>query len=119
MEKIIIKGLKLFAYHGVNPEEKRHGQNFLVDLDVYTDFKKASDSDDIESTISYAKVIKALKSLMTEKSYDLIETVSKVLADGILERFPAANRVHLVLKKPDAPMKAEFSFVAVEIDKCR
>ena len=32
MEKIIIKGLKLFAYHGVNPEEKVDGQNFVLDI---------------------------------------------------------------------------------------
>ena len=31
MEKIIIKNLEIFAYHGVNPEEKQNGQRFLLD----------------------------------------------------------------------------------------
>ena len=26
MDKIIVNGLKLYAYHGVNPEEKEDGQ---------------------------------------------------------------------------------------------
>ena len=29
MDKIIVKNLKIFAYHGVNPEEKQNGQNFV------------------------------------------------------------------------------------------
>ena len=32
MDTIHIKGLRLFAYHGVNPEEKRDGQTFVLDL---------------------------------------------------------------------------------------
>ena len=31
MDKIIVRGLKIFAYHGVNPEEKQDGQNFVFD----------------------------------------------------------------------------------------
>ena len=116
---IQIRDLKIFAYHGVNPEEKKYGQNFLIDLDVYSDFSKASDSDDIESTVSYAKVIKRVRSIMTEDVYDLIETVAKKITDGVFDSFPAVNRVHVVLKKPDAPIKAEFSYVAVETDECR
>ena len=29
MDKILINGLRIFAYHGVNPEEKENGQNFV------------------------------------------------------------------------------------------
>ena len=32
MDKILIRDLKIFAYHGVNPEEKRDGQNFVFDI---------------------------------------------------------------------------------------
>ena len=41
MDKISIKGLKLFAYHGVNPEEKENGQKFVIDIDYYVDMTKA------------------------------------------------------------------------------
>ena len=37
METIRIKGLKIFAYHGVNPEEKENGQNFVLDLTLCAD----------------------------------------------------------------------------------
>ena len=116
---IRIRDLKIFAYHGVNPEEKQFGQNFIIDIDVYADFRKASDSDSIDSTISYAKVAKTIRSVMTERSYDLIETAASVVTDAVFMQYPAANRIRLTLKKPDAPIKADFSYVAVEIDKCR
>ena len=38
MDKISIKGLRLFAYHGVNPEEKENGQTFVIDMDYYVNF---------------------------------------------------------------------------------
>ena len=41
MDKIIIKGLKIFAYHGVNPEEKVIGQNFVLDITAYKNLKRA------------------------------------------------------------------------------
>ena len=33
MDKIIVKDLKLFCYHGVNPEEKEDGQNIVFDIE--------------------------------------------------------------------------------------
>ena len=32
MDEIYIKGLKIFAYHGVNPEETENGQEFELDI---------------------------------------------------------------------------------------
>jgi len=34
---LIIKNLKIFAYHGVNKSEKENGQNFLIDAEIFTD----------------------------------------------------------------------------------
>ena len=55
MDKIVIKGLKLFAYHGVNPEEKRDGQNFVIDITANVPLLKAGQSDELVDTVSYAK----------------------------------------------------------------
>ena len=32
MDHIYIEGLRVFAYHGVFPQEKRDGQEFVLDL---------------------------------------------------------------------------------------
>ncbi len=114
MEKIIIKGLKLFAYHGVNPEEKVDGQNFILDITVELDAKKAKNSDDVDNTVSYAKIIKTVTAVFTAQSYNLIETAANVVGTEIMKTYPMLEKVTVLLKKPEAPIKAEFDYVAVE-----
>ncbi len=119
MDKILIRDLKIFAYHGVNPEEKRDGQNFIFDIDLSVNMTKACYSDDVCDTVSYAKVIKTVTRVSTEKSYDLLEKVAQVTADAILNTYPEVFRVEITLKKPEAPMKADFAWVGVSISRER
>lgn len=114
MEKIIIKGLKLFAYHGVNPEEKVDGQNFILDITAELDVKKAQLSDNVDHTVSYAKIIKTVKAVFTEKSYNLIETAANKVGMAIMQEYPKLRSVTVLLKKPEAPINADFEYVAVE-----
>ncbi len=114
MEKIIIKGLKLFAYHGVNPEEKIDGQNFILDITATLDGKKARCSDNLEDTVSYAKILKTARAVFCEKSYDLIEAAAHAVGMAVMNAYPALNSVTVLLMKPEAPIKADFEYVAVE-----
>ena len=54
MDKIIIDSLRLFAYHGVNPEEQEDGQFFILDIEADIPLSKAGESDDLNDTVSYA-----------------------------------------------------------------
>lgn len=114
MSKIIIKGLRLKAYHGVNPEEKRDGQMFELDITAYVDVKKAASSDNLDDTVSYAKIIKTTTAVFTAESCDLIECVAKRVGDEILKQYAPVEKVVVLLKKPEAPIKADFDYVAVE-----
>lgn len=119
MDKIIIKGLNIFAYHGVNPEEKQDGQNFIVDIDAYADLEQACLSDDLSQTVSYAKIIKTVKKVMLEDKYDLLERALQRIAEQILEEYPLIKEVSVTLKKPEAPISAVFDYVAAEITRKR
>ena len=119
MDKISIKGLKLFAYHGVNPEEKENGQKFVIDIDYYVDMTKACHLDDIDDTVSCAKVVKTVNRVFTNAKYDLIEHCAQVIADGILNDFDAVYKVDVTVKKPQAPIKADFDYVSVSISRSR
>lgn len=68
MDKIIIKGLKFFAYHGVNHEEKEQGQNFIFDIILHVNINKACHSDNVEDTVSYAKVVKTVRRVFVPKN---------------------------------------------------
>ncbi len=119
MEKIYIKGLEIFAYHGVNPEEKRDGQKFVLDITLQADLSRAMATDNLEHTVNYAAVRKCITAAMTEKSYDLIEHTASVVADAVLAQFPRVQKITVLLKKPEAPMNAVFDYVAVEVEKER
>ena len=119
MDKIIIKDLKLFAYHGVNEEEKRDGQNFILDIVCDIDLSAPCMSDDLNDTVSYAKIIKAVRAEFVKEKYDLIEKAAQVTADCILDNFSAITAVEVTLKKPEAPIKADFGYVAVSIRRQR
>ena len=119
MDKILIRDLKIFAYHGVNEEEKINGQNFVFDIDLFVNMTKARYSDDVNDTVSYAKVIKTVTKVVTEKKYNLLEKVAQITADAILEEYSDVSKVKITLKKPEAPMKADFSYVGVKIERER
>ena len=119
MDKISIKGLRLFAYHGVNPEEKENGQTFVIDMDYYVNIARACQMDSIDDTVSYARVVKEIRNEFCENKYDLIEKAAQVVADGVLEEFPDIFKVDITLKKPEAPIKADFDYVAVTISRER
>ena len=119
MDTIYIKGLEIFAYHGVNPEEKRDGQRFVLDIAMQTDLTTPCATDDLNTTVSYSAVIKTVRAVMTAEVNDLIERAAQRVADAVLETYPAVQSVTVTLKKPDAPMKAVFDYVAVEITRAR
>ena len=115
MERINITGLELFAFHGVNPEERRHGQIFLLDMLLEADLTKACRSDKLEDTVNYAKVIKTAASAFTSQPLYLIERAAEVVAQAVLEGFPAVEAVTLRVHKPDAPVKLPFEDISIEI----
>ncbi|MBR4452258.1 MAG: dihydroneopterin aldolase [Clostridia bacterium] len=115
MDKIIVKGLKVFAYHGVNPEEKINGQNFILDITAYIDLTKPCITDKLSDTVSYAKIIKSAKMIFTEQKDDLIERAAMRVADGLFKEFQKLRSVTVCVKKPEAPIDADFEYTAVEI----
>ncbi len=119
MDKIIIKGLRLFAYHGVNQEEKEQGQDFVFDIVLSVNMNRACSSDNVEDTVSYAKVVKTVRRVFTAEKYDLIEKCADITAKAILEEYPAVFSVDLTLKKPHAPVKADFEYMAVNVIRNR
>lgn len=114
MEKIIIKGLRLKAYHGVFEEEKKNGQMFELDITAEIDVKKAQISDDIDHTVSYAEIIETVKKVFTEKSHNLLESIANKVGTEILTTYPKLKSVTVLVKKPDAPIDADFDYVAIE-----
>jgi len=119
MDKIIIDSLKIFAHHGVNPEETAMGQWFVLDIEAWADLSDACLTDELDDTVSYADIIKTVRKAMTEKNCKLLEHAAQRTVDAIFESYGRIRHIRLRLRKPDAPIKADFGFVAVEIERDR
>ena len=112
-------GITIFAYHGVNPEEKVDGQNFIFDIDAVVDLRLPCRSDNVDDTVSYAKIIKETVKIFTAQKDDLLERAAERVAQGLFERFEKIQSLRILLKKPEAPIKADFDYVGVEIFRDR
>lgn len=119
MDKIILKDMIFFGYHGVLEEENRLGQRFIISAELYTDLKKAGVSDNVEDTVSYAEVYDVIKQQVEEKRYKLLEALAENLAAGILNGFARVNEVVITVKKPEAPVRGIFEYCGVEIRRKR
>ncbi|MDR2686988.1 MAG: dihydroneopterin aldolase [Oscillospiraceae bacterium] len=119
MERIQITGLELYAYHGVNPEERRHGQVFLLDLLLEADVSEACRSDRLEDTVNYARVAKAAAAAFAREPCDLIERAAEITAQAVLAGFPAVEAITVRVHKPGAPVKLPFGDISIEIHRRR
>ena len=119
MDKIIVKDLKLFCYHGVNPEEKVDGQNFIFDIEAFMNLDLPCKTDNVNDTVSYVKIIKTVRRVAQSEKNDLLEYVSQRVADALFEEFEKIEKLVITLKKPEAPIKADFDYVAVQIERTR
>lgn len=119
MDKIIVKGLKIFAYHGVDKEEKERGQNFVVDAVLHLSLRRAGETDDVEDTVSYSKVVNTIRKVISENNYNLIEKVATRVTQQLFLDFFEINNVEVTIKKPNAPVDADFEYMAVSIARDR
>ena len=119
MDEIKVKNLKIFAFHGVNDFEKTDGQNFFLDITAFLDLSKPCISDSVDDTVSYAKIVKTASAEFVNQKDDLIERAAQRVADVLLSSFPKIKRVEIVIKKPEAPIKADFEYVSIKIERTR
>lgn len=117
MNQINIKGLEVFAYHGVEEEEKRNGQNFYIDAVLYCDITTPGNSDDLEDTVNYAKVCQFIDRFLKENRYDLIEAAAQQVTLALLRTMPKIRRIDFTMNKPDAPIGLPFGNVSVSVSK--
>lgn len=114
MSKILIRGLKVLACHGVKDFEKVNKQPFVFDADIEYDFFPAYISDDLADTINYSAASKAIVNVATNNSFDLIEKLAYECAFAVMES-SSAKAIDLTVYKPQAPMKLEFDTVGTMV----
>lgn len=118
MDKIIIKGIEVFAYHGALSEENTLGQRFTIDITMKKDIKKACINDTLEDTVHYGFVHDDVVTLTKNNKFKLIEKLAEELAKMIIEKY-GVEEVTVSIEKPNAPINGIFKYVAVEITRSK
>lgn len=104
-----VHGLEVFGRHGVNDDERRDGQTFLVDLSVEVPEPK---EDSIGATVDYRRVRDVVRAVNDRSSYRLLETFAAAVADALVADL-AVERVHVRVRKPGVAW-AEWTAASVE-----
>ena len=117
MDKIIIENLELIAEHGVFKEEKFLGQKFIISVEMTTNTREAGKTGNLNASTHYGFVADDIEKIFTGESFDLIETCAEKIAEMILTKYPLISEIKVTVKKPWAPIRKHFDFVAVEITR--
>ncbi len=104
-DEVFLEGLRFYAYHGVNPEERIQGQRFTVDVRLAADLRKAGRSDDLAQTINYSTAYKRVRAVVEGTPRNLIETVAEEIAASLLADFPRVVTVTVTIRKPEVALK--------------
>lgn len=119
MDRMMMKGMAFYGYHGVFPEENRLGQKFIVDLELRMDLDAAARNDDLESTVNYAELHGVVKGIVEGPPVKLIEALAGAIASGVLDAYTMINELTVRVTKPNPPFEIVFDGVTVELSRKR
>lgn len=118
-DRIILQGMQFYGFHGANAEEQALGQTYIVDLSVELDLSRPGQTDELEDTVSYTHLYRAVKEVVEGESKNLLEGLAHSIAAVVLERYPVGS-VEVTVKKPRPPMKGSVvEYAAVQICRTR
>jgi dihydroneopterin aldolase len=113
-DRITLTGLRVRGRHGVLPEEREDGQEFVVDAVLKLDTRAAAAGDDLALTVDYGVLAGRLGEVVAGDPVDLLETLACRLADVCLAD-PRVFEVEVTVHKPQAPIAVPFDDVSVTV----
>jgi dihydroneopterin aldolase len=117
-DELTIRGVECHGHHGVFDFERREGQAFVIDLTLGLDTAPAAASDDLRDTVDYGSLVASVQAAVETDPVDLIETLAQRIA-GVCLLDDRVQWVRVTVHKPDAPIEATFSDVALTITRKR
>ena len=117
-DRITLTGITGYGHHGVFAAERELGQPFVVDLTCELDLARAGAEDDLDQTIDYARLARAVVADVEGDPLDLIEALADRIAQTCLG-YEAVQRVEVTVHKPNAPLPVRVADVAVTLTRSR
>lgn len=112
--KIYLRNVRFHAFHGVLPQERIVGNDYLVNLVLDYDFSSAMQTDELQGTLNYAEVYQKVREEMAVPS-KLLEHVAGRIAHRLFSDFPEIQKLQLSITKVNPPMGADSDGAGVEV----
>lgn len=115
-DRIVLTGLRGHGCHGVLPQERRDGQEFVVDVSLQVATRDAATADDLTLTVDYGTVAADVVAVVEGPAVQLIETLAERIAQVCLQH-ARVESVTVTVHKPHAPISVPFDDVSVTIER--
>lgn len=115
---IKLKNIRTFSYHGCLIEEGKIGSDYTVNLEVKTDLRKSSTTDDLNDTVDYVLLNSIVVEEMAIRS-DLLEHVAHRIITRIFEEIPEVSRIIVAVSKLNPPIGGDVEAVTIEMEEYR
>ena len=116
-DRIVLKGMTFYGYHGATLHERERGQPFVVDLEMELDLSGPGRSDDLRDTVDYSAVYGVAREVVEGPARNLLESVADGLAHRLLQDFPL-DAITVRVAKPQVPIRdAMLQHAAVEVHR--
>jgi FolB domain-containing protein len=116
MDKVFIKDLLVRGIIGVNDWERRRPQDILINITLFTDTRRAAQTDHIDDCVNYSTLSKRVQEHAESVQRLTVEALANDLAAICLQE-QAVQKVILRVEKPGAVRFAKS--VGVEIERSR
>ena len=118
-DRIILRDLGFYGYHGLFAEEEKLGQRFFVDLECGVDLTAPGETDAIGHTVSYADIYDVVKSTFEGQRTKLIEALGHNIVTALFAGFADINWIIIRIRKPEAPIAMVRGEAAIELHRLR
>lgn len=116
MDSLRLLDIECRSRIGVTPEERVRPQSIRVDLDLSLDLEAAGNSDAIDLTVDYVRVVDRVQAIAAKKEYLLVEALARTLCRSLLEENPI-DRVQVTVRKRPEALKGKLRQVAVTMTR--
>lgn len=112
---VIIENMRLHAFHGVLEQERKVGNDYVVNLRIGYPLDDCMKSDDIADTLNYATAAEIIKDEMSIPSA-LIEHVAGRIISSLCRQFPLLLNIKLKIIKVAPPMSYDMDGAGIEVE---
>jgi len=119
LAEISVNRIKVYARHGVSPQERTVGADFYVTVSALVDVEASAWQDDqLEGTADYSRFVSIVRREMAVPS-NLLEHVASRIASAVLAECSSVQKVCVTIEKENPPLGVLCDGVSVKIEQAK